>query len=331
MPPAWVRRPLTVSAWLAVAVLAAALSPLLLGLAWIAGRLTGRPQVLIFARLIVAYLLAELAVLIGCGLLWLLSAGGRLMHQRRFQALHWRLLRWFARRIATVTVSLLSINVAPDSSPDATRALEGGDPVIVFSRHAGPGDSILLVDQLLSRFHRRASVVLKESWAVDPSIDLLAHRLPQALLQGGDRDDAQAQIADVASRLGDRGALLLFPEGANFTPERRRSALASLRAKGRRQAAADAQRMSNVMPPSPAGVLAALRGNPAADVIFAGHTGLGLAANPRELWRDMPTGRTLRTHMWLAHRSEIPADADEQVAWLNEWWRRIDAWIEDEQ
>lgn len=205
MPPAWVRRPLTVSAWLGVAVLGVALSPLLLGLAWIAGKLTGRPQVLIFARLIVAYLLAELAVLIGCGLLWLLSAGGRVMHQRRFQLLHWRLLRWFARRIATATVSVLSIDVAPDPSPDATRALQAGDPVLIFSRHAGPGDSILLVDQLLTRFHRRASVVLKGSWAVDPSVDLLAHRLPQALLEGGDREDAQAQIADVASRLGAGG------------------------------------------------------------------------------------------------------------------------------
>jgi hypothetical protein len=88
--------------------------------------------------------------------------------------------------------------------------------------------------------------------------------------------------------------------------------------------------MSNVIPPRPAGALAALRGNPDADVIFAGHTGLGLAANPRALWRDMPTGRSLRTHMWLVHRSEIPSDPDDQVAWLNDWWRRIDAWIEDQ-
>jgi 1-acyl-sn-glycerol-3-phosphate acyltransferase len=331
MPPAWVRRPLTISVWLVAALAGVVLSPLLLGLAWIAGTLTRRPQVLIFTRLLVAYLRAEIIVLVACGALWLLSCAGRLMHKRRIQLLHWQLLRWFARRIAAATVSALAIDVEPDASPDATRALEAGAPVLVFSRHAGPADTILLIDQLLSRFRRRPSVVLKGTWALDPSIDLLAHRLPHAMLDGDDGDEAAEQIADVASKMGDRGALLLFPEGGNFTPQRRRRALTDLRRKGRGQAAANAERMSNVLPPRPAGALAAISGNADADVIFAGHTGLGLAAYPGDLWRDMPLGRTLRTHMWLVPSDEVPADPDDQVDWLNEWWRRIDAWIEDQQ
>jgi hypothetical protein len=166
---------------------------------------------------------------------------------------------------------------------------------------------------------------------LEPCIDLLAHRLPQALLTSDDRDECIAMIADVTSALGRRGALLLFPEGGNFTPERRRSALAKLRGKGRRRAAADAEQMSNVLPPRPSGALAAIGANPDANVIFAAHTGLGLAAYPGELWRDMPIGRTLRTHMWLVPASDVPADSDEQVAWLNDWWRRIDTWIEEQQ
>jgi 1-acyl-sn-glycerol-3-phosphate acyltransferase len=223
---------------------------------------------------------------------------------------------------------VLEIDEAPDPSPDAERVLSSDGPVLVFSRHAGPGDTFLIVDRLLSRFDRRASVILKGTWALEPAVDLLAHRLPQALLDTSNREQSASQIERVAATLGNRGALLLFPEGANFTPERRRSVLSKLRRRGRRRAAAQAQDLSNVLPPRPAGALAAIRGNPRADVIFACHTGLGLAAYPGQLWRDMPIGRTIRTRMWHVPSSDIPANSDEQVAWLNRWWSRMDEWIE---
>jgi hypothetical protein len=223
---------------------------------------------------------------------------------------------------------VLDIDEAPEPSPDAECALRADRPLLVFSRHAGPGDTFLMVDRLMSLYDRRTSVILKSTWVLEPSIDLLAHRLPHALVDPGDREDSVHRIESVAAQLGRHGALLLFPEGANFTPQRRRKVLASLRRKGRRRAAARAQEMSHVLPPRPAGALAAIRGNPSADVVFAGHTGLGLAAYPGELWRDLPIGRTLRTRMWLVPASEVPADSDEQVAWLNQWWHRIDDWIE---
>ena len=58
------------------------------------------------------------------------------------------------------------------------------------------------------------------------------------------------------------------------------------------QEAAQAEGMSHVLPPRPSGALAALRGNPGADVIFGAHSGLGLAAFPHEIWREMPLGKT---------------------------------------
>jgi hypothetical protein len=131
--------------------------------------------------------------------------------------------------------------------------------------------------------------------------------------------------------LGKRGVLLLYPEGANFSSERRRSAIARLRRKGEHRAAAEAERMPHVLPPKPAGALAALRGNPGAAVIFAVHTGLGLAAQPRDIYRDMPIGRTLRSHMWLIPAAERPIDPEQQVAWLGDRWKQIDQWIAEHQ
>ena len=56
----------------------------------------------------------------------------------------------------------------------------GGDrPLIVLSRHAGPGDSLLLVHYLLSVCERRPRVVMKATLQLDPSVDILANRRAQ--------------------------------------------------------------------------------------------------------------------------------------------------------
>jgi hypothetical protein len=85
--------------------------------------------------------------------------------------------------------------------------------------------------------------------------------------------------------------------------------------------------MHHVLPPRPSGTAAALRGNPDADVVFAAHTGLGVAAYPREIWRNLPSNGTLRTRMWLVPRTDVPDADDDIAAWLNQWWARIDGWI----
>ena len=83
MPPRRLRRPVTITAWSAVAVTCVVLSPVLLLLAWLASTLSRRPQPMVFARLIVAYLSETLLVLAACGLLWVVSAGGRRIEPRR--------------------------------------------------------------------------------------------------------------------------------------------------------------------------------------------------------------------------------------------------------
>ncbi len=327
MPPTPIRRPLTISLWLVVSTACLLVSPVLLGIGMLATAITGRRQPLVVARLIVAYFLYELGTLIACGVLWIRAVAGLRIGSPRSQRDHWRLVGWFFGGLASAGRRALEIDVRAEPSEDAARALESDRPLIVFSRHAGPGDTIFIADELLSRYHRRPSVAFKEILAIDPSVDLLAHRLPQALLDTSDREECEAQIKQLTRDLGARGTLLLFPEGGNFTPERRRSALRRLWDKGRRQSAARAEEMSHVMAPQPGGALAALHARGEADVIFAAHTGLGLAAFPRQFWRDMPIGRTLHTRMWLVRGADVPDEPDQQVEWLYDWWERIDEWI----
>jgi 1-acyl-sn-glycerol-3-phosphate acyltransferase len=327
MPSVSIRRPVTVVLWLIVSTLVVLASPLLIALGKLASALTRRPRTLIATRLMIAYFGYELAALIGCGALWLGAGCGLLIHTRRSQSLHWRLLRWFIAGLADSGRRTLRIDLDPALSTEAATALASDRPLIVLSRHAGPGDTIFIVDQLMSQFRRRPSVVFKESLALDPCIDLLGHRLPHAMLDRSDRAESEEIIERITAELGPRGALLLFPEGGNFTPERRRSALLRLRRRGKERSAEQAEGMTHVLPPQPSGTLAALHARQT-DIIFVAHTGLGLAAYPGQFWRDMPIGGTLHTRMWFVPASDLPAGDDERIAWLYDWWKRIDEWID---
>jgi 1-acyl-sn-glycerol-3-phosphate acyltransferase len=328
MPPTPIRRPLTITTWTLMALACLVLSPLLLLIAWVAAAVTRRPQPVLFTRLVIAYFVRELGVMLTCAVLWLASGFGWRIRSPRFRQLHYRLLHWFVHGLAQRVLTLLTIHVDDDGSGAAFGALKADRPLLFFSRHAGPGDTLLLVDLLLSRYRRLPSVVFKETLAVDPSVDLMGHRLPHAILDTSNTEDCEAQIERVAAELADRGVLVLFPEGGNFTHERREKALRRLRRKGRWRELRTGQDMTHMLPPHPTGFLSALRGNPEADVIFAAHTGLGLAAFPRELWRHTPIGQTLQTRVWLAPATERPRDPEEQIQWLNSWWRRLDEWVD---
>jgi acyltransferase-like protein len=328
MPPAPIRRPLTITTWIVLSVVVLVLSPLLAALGAIASAVRHRREPLLWARLLIAYCARELAVLVACGALWLASGFGIRMRSPRFQALHYGLLRWFLHSLAARALELVEVDVVRGGSPEADRALKQDRPVLFFSRHAGPGDTILLVDRLFTQYERLPSVVFKDALTLDPCLDLIGYRLPHAVLDTSDREGSERRIEEVSAGLAPRGVLLLFPEGGNYSRQRRRHALRKLRRKRRWREAEAGERMENVLPPHPTGALAALRSQPEADVVFGAHTGLGLAASAGELWRKLPTGRTLTMQMWLAPATERPRDPDEQVKWLYEWWKRLDDWIE---
>jgi 1-acyl-sn-glycerol-3-phosphate acyltransferase len=157
-------------------------------------------------------------------------------------------------------------------------------------------------------------------------VDLFGNRVPNCFIEAG-TPDAEAAIASLARGLGRRDALLIFPEGGNFSLERRRRAIAHLVAIGRRRTARKAMRLHNVAPPRLGGVLAALDAAPEADIVLIAHTGLADASGPRAFWRAIPLERPARMCLWHVPRSEIP-DSDSEVGdWLMGWWSRLDAWV----
>jgi 1-acyl-sn-glycerol-3-phosphate acyltransferase len=171
--------------------------------------------------------------------------------------------------------------------------------------------------------------VLKDMLQLDPLIDVYLNRLPNHFVAAGPGagDRATEAIGDLARDLGEEDALLIFPEGANFTPRRRFRAIERLRARGLVAAVRRAERMRHVLPPRPAGVTAALLAAPHADVVFVAHTGLEHLSTVRDVWRGLPMNKTLHLRWWFVPAAEVPRDEARLTDWLYHWWQTIDDWI----
>jgi hypothetical protein len=172
---------------------------------------------------------------------------------------------------------------------------------------------------------------MKASMQLDPSLDVVANRLPNAFVQHR-RAGTKPQVALVrrlAAGMDRRGALVIFPEGGNWTPVRWRRAVARLRRQGRDDLAQRAAAMPNVLAPRGGGALAAIAACPSADVIFVAHTGLDRLISVRDVWQSLSADMVIRARWWRVPADQVPraADRDAQVGWLYDWWQRIDAWI----
>lgn len=327
-PPYVVRRPLQVLALLVVL----ALLPVLLVLALLATLV--RPRALlplrawafaaVFALLEVAGLLAALGLWVRCGCgLRLRGAASR----RRHYAVLRRLLTaavGAARRLFRLRLVTDGTGWSPldDGVPGSTNAM------LVLSRHAGPGDSLLLVHTLLDRDHlRQPRIVLKELLRLDPLVDVYLSRLPSSFLPPG--GDTEQRVADLATGLGEEDALLIFPEGGNTSPGRRRSAVERLRRKGLDRAADAAERMHHLLPPRPGGVLAARAAAPHADVVLVAHAGLDALSGLRELWAGLPMAGEVRLRWEFFAAGELPDSTAQVTDWLYERWAEMDAWVGD--
>jgi 1-acyl-sn-glycerol-3-phosphate acyltransferase len=303
-------------------ILAAAASPLLPG-RWRALRL------LWFGLVWVAL---ESVALFACLALWVASGFGGRLRSEPYQDRHYAIMRWFLATLFDVATRAFRLRIEveePELTPQEARA-RLTRPVIVLSRHAGPGDSFLLVHHLLSRYWRRPRIVMKAALQYDPGLDVVINRLPNAFVsarRGADNAIIQA-IERLASDLGPTGALVIFPEGGNFTPRRRLRAIRLLEERQLDEEASRAGAMAHLLPPRPGGALAAIGAAPTADVIFVAHTGLEDVITLGDVWRSLPMEQVLKARWWRVPAAEVPrGDREAQVRWLYEWWERIDAWI----
>jgi len=329
-----VRRLLRDPAFVALTLVVTLLSPLLLVIAALASPfVAGRWRPLRVAAFTIIWMQHEVAGVIACTVLWIGALGqvGTPAMQRQ----HYRLMRWFLRSARRWGERLLHVTVHIDDDGTAGRVLAANDgPLLVLSRHSGPGDTFYLVDMLLDRYGREPRIVMKEILKLDPVIDLVESRVPNYFVPPRQRrrDGAwQESIGELAHGMGPRGALLLFPEGGNFTEERRRRRLLRLLRRGRRREAARAATLHHVIAPEPGGALTALAAAEDADVILVAHGGLSGLGDGGGLFRRAPIDQVFRVHLWYIGRAEIPNGDQAQQRWLLDCWQRLDEWVAADQ
>ena len=328
--PRLLRRLLFAPAVLLVALLVFAAMPVLLLAAAIASPfLPGRMRALRILGFAVVYLALEVLMLLALGALWLAAGFGRQLDAPRMQRAHYRLAGWFLRVLMSTARRAfnLLIEVHGSAPPPLPRV-----PLIVLARHAGPGDSLLLLHQLLNAERRRPRIVLKDVLQWDPLVDIVLNRLPAHFVSASSpRADAIGSIARLASGMGSDDALVIFPEGGNFTENRRRRSIAKLEELGRHEEARRARELRHLLAPHSGGVVAALTGCPTADVVLVAHTGLEDLSTVVDLWRGLPLDDDIDIRMWHVPAADVPTDEAGRIDWLGKWWRRMDDWIGTER
>src|SRR5262249_15701126 len=104
-------------------------------------------------------------------------------------------------------------------------------PLLIFIRHASTADTLLPVILLASRGYR-LRYVLKRELLLDPCLDIVGNRLANHFVARGGKDTEEdlRGIAALGADLGERDAVVIYPEGTRFTPGKRARILARLRA-----------------------------------------------------------------------------------------------------
>jgi 1-acyl-sn-glycerol-3-phosphate acyltransferase len=332
LPPAPVRRLVLAPVVVLLAVLAVTGLPVLLLVGVLLSTfLPGRWRALRLLWIALLYLVLEASAVVVLGCLWLASGFGWRLASPRFQRAHYVLVRWFLQILFWECQRVLHVRVEVEGPPPTSY---DGKPLLILSRHAGPGDSFLVVHALLNWYDREPRIVLKDTMQWDPAVDVLLNRLPNLFIRpnpGRDGDRVERQVGELSRNLDENDAFVIFPEGGNFTEHRRKRAIERLRRGGHIDEAQKAEQLQHVMAPRPGGVLAALTNAREADVVFVAHTGVEHMVTVLDIWRELPMDRSIEMRWWQVPAADVPVGEEDRIDWLFAWWARIDDWIDEQQ
>lgn len=330
IPPRWLRRVLIDPAVVIGVVVAFASLPIVVVAAAFASRyVPGKWRIPRIVWFLFLYLLVEAAALIVLFAFWIASGFGWKIREPFWMKAHYWLFGWMARRIVASAKFTFKIRILREGEAPRTVGGERARSVLVMSRHAGPGDSMLLIDGLCNTFDRQPRIVLKEFMQWDPALDVVLNRLPSSFVPVGKKagESVLETIRSVSGSMGVDDAFVIFPEGANYTERRYKRSIEKLREIGRPDLAERAAELKNTLPPRSTGVMTALAAAPEpSDVFFVGHAGLETFVSWGDIWRGMPMDTEVDVKIWHWPAERIPKP-EAQEAWLYDVWSEIDQWI----
>lgn len=318
------RRLLTVPVYALVWVLWLATAPLGLVAAAAVDLFRGSPRVALRCwALVTVYPSCEIAGIAASAALWIWrQAIG--IEDERWEELHFRLEAWWGDTLFAAVVRLFQLRVEVEVDGD----LADG-PYVLLVRHTSAGDT-LLASALVSRpLGMRLRYVLKQELLWDPCLDIVGRRLPNVFVDryAHDSKGEVQQVRGLAEGLGQKDAVLIYPEGTRFSRAKKAQVLARLKERGDTKMLEYAQTLDSVLPPRMGGTLALLEACPVADVVVCAHTGFEGAGSLMRIWRGDLLRRTVNVRFQRIPRSEIPSLREPQANWLLSEWQRVSTWV----
>jgi 1-acyl-sn-glycerol-3-phosphate acyltransferase len=242
----------------------------------------------------------------------------------RWADLHYRLEAWWGTALLRGVVRVFGLRLEVEGDADLARG-----PYLMLVRHTSSCDT-LLASALVSRPHgMRLRYVLKRELLWDPCLDIVGNRLPNAFIDrfSNDSESEIRRTRELARDLGPRDGLLIHPEGTRFSEAKRRRVLERFQREGDAKMLEYARSLQYVLPPRPGGALGLLGAAPEADVVVCSHTGFESTASLAQIWQGLLVHQTVRIQFRRIPRDAIPSGRNDQLAWLLEEWRRVDAWV----
>jgi hypothetical protein len=270
--------------------------------------------------MLAAAVAADLSVIVGAWRLWLTHRLGR-RSTELWQTDHVELIGRVLHRVEQTAerVAGLRLNVTVDPS-----LADESAPLLVLARHAGVGDSPLIAYLLTYRLGRVPRVLLKRFLLWDAAIDLVlgrlgAHFLPPRRVGSAERERG---LQDFVAATGAGDALLLFPEGRNWTPSRWRAQVAEAG-----EDEADWMRAHPaVLPPRAGGAARLLDIRPGLRCVLAAQRGLEGLHSVRSIWSGVPLRQPVEVTLSLVR----PPSSSALQPWLLEQWAQIDEWTREQ-
>ena len=315
IPPRLVRRTVTLPLVVALEVLLLVCAPVELFVAAAISLATWSDAPVRRTAFVLAYARTEL---------WALARLQALTSAGAPRAAYDELIAGFLTRLAGAANRVLDVRLVLGEGCASVAEVASAGPLVVACRHAGPGDSFLLAQLLACHYGRRLRVVAKQSLRLEPGIDLVADHVPLAFVHR--RGGAAEAITEMAAGLEPDAAVLLFPEGGNFSRRRRRSRIRVLRRRGDARAAL-ARRLRHTLPPHATGVSLALRARADMGVAVVAHTGFTVRGDERRLWQ-LPVHQDIRVHLSVTPALDRPVDQEGIARWLDDRWLELDEWVE---
>lgn len=322
------RRCLTVPLYLALAATTPAWV-LLFPVAAVIDLVRGTPWATVRALALLAiYLLCEAAGIVAAGALWLAFKSAPGFSRQRYLQANFRLQCWWAAALFRAIEVVFGI----ETEVTGNERIEPG-PILVFSRHASTGDTLLPAVFVSGHHGIVLRWVLKKELLWDPCLDIVGNRLRNYFVDRRSTDSTVEieAVANLASDLGERDGVLIYPEGTRFTAAKRTHAIERLGAGDDSDLLGLARSMKNVLPPKLGGPIALLQENPRTDLVLLAHVGFENVESLAAMFNGSLVGRTIRIHFQRIARRDIPDDPQRLRTWIFEIWKQLDEWIEINQ